>query len=139
MVDVGHSFGKVSVLATMSGNFYLRNFEQTSNADRLKFNGPLVPIYMDLIGPSIVAFVRSLLGNFRKTQKLQTVQTHKTQLQKVSWHTGYNPSVSTCGPAFNPQHWHLFLKVFNAGVVTFITLLSTAFVACISDLKRVPR
>jgi len=50
---------------------------------------------------------------------------------------GYNPSVSTCGPMFNPQHCHLFWGVFNAGVVTFITLLSTAFVACNSYLKRV--
>ena len=41
--------------------------------------------------------------------------------------TGYNPSVSTCCPMCNPQHWHLFWEVFNAGVVTSITLLSTAF------------
>ena len=100
----------MSVLATMSGHFYLKKLERTLNADRLKFNDRLVPIYMDLIGPSIVAFVRSLLGNFRETQNLQTVQTHKTQLQKSSWHTGYNPSVSTCGPTFNPQHWHLSLR-----------------------------
>jgi len=108
LVDVGHRFGKVSVLATMSGHFYLRKLERILNADRLKFNNQLVPIYMDLIGPSIVASVRSLLGNFRETQKLQRIQKHKTQLQKVSWHTGYNPSVSTCGPTFNPQRCHLF-------------------------------
>jgi len=110
LVDLVHRFGKVSVLATMSGNFYLRKVEKTLNADQLKFNDRLVPIYMDLIGPSIVAFVRSLLGNFSETRKLQTVQKHKKRLQKVSWHTGYNPSVSTCGPTFNPQHWHLSLR-----------------------------
>ena len=80
LVDVGHHFGKVSVLASMSAHFYLKKLERTLNADRLKFNDRLVPIYMDLIGPSIVAFVLSLLGNFCKTRKLQTVQTHNTQL-----------------------------------------------------------
>jgi len=110
LVAVGHRFGKVSVLATMWGNFYPKKLEQTSNADRLKFNNRSAQINMNLIEEAIVAFVRSLLGNFRKTRKLQTVQTHKTQLQKVSWHTRYNPSVSTCGPTFNPQHWHLSLR-----------------------------
>ena len=33
LVDVGHRFGNVSVLATMPGNFYLRKLERTSNAD----------------------------------------------------------------------------------------------------------
>ena len=42
LVDVVHRFGKVSVLATMSGNFNLRKLEQTLNADRLKFSGRLV-------------------------------------------------------------------------------------------------
>ena len=94
LVDVGHRFEKVSVLATMPGKFYSKKLERTSNADRLKFKGSSVQINMNLIGPSIVAFVRRLLVNFRETRKLQTLQTHKTQLQKVSWHTGYNPSVS---------------------------------------------
>ena len=40
-------------------------------------------------------------------RKLQKIQTYKTHWQKSSWHTGYNPSVSTCGPTFDPQHWHL--------------------------------
>ena len=59
LVDVGHRFGKVSVLATMPGKFYSRKLQRSSNADRLKFNGRLVQINMNLIGPSIVAFVRS--------------------------------------------------------------------------------
>ena len=139
LVVLGHRFGKVSVLVTMWCNFYLKELEWTSNVDWLKFNSRSAQMYMNLIEGAVVAFVRSLLDNFRETRQLQTVQTHKIQLQKASWHMGYNPSVSTCGPAFNSQHWHLFLEVFNAGVVTFITLLSTAFVACISYLKRVPR
>ena len=74
LVDVaGHRFGKLSVLATMPGEFYSRKLERTSNADRLKFNGRLVQIYINLIGPSIVAFVSSLLGNVCETRKL-----HKT-------------------------------------------------------------
>ena len=60
----------MSVLATMPGKFYSKKLERTSNADRLKFNDRLVPIDIDLIGPAIVAFVRSLVGNFRETQKL---------------------------------------------------------------------
>ena len=107
LVDVGHHFGKVSALATMPGNFHSRKLERTLNANRLKFNSRLVPIYMNSIGPFMVAFVRSQLGNFRETQKLQRIQTNKTQLQKVSWHTGYKTSMSTCGATFNPQHWHL--------------------------------
>ena len=59
LVDVGHRFGKVSVLATISGSFYSRKFERILSADRLKFNGQFVQIYMNLIGPSIVAFVRT--------------------------------------------------------------------------------
>ena len=45
----------------------------------MKVNGWLVPIYMDLIGSSIVAFVRSLLGNFRETQNYKRFK-----------HTGHN-------------------------------------------------
>jgi len=33
LVDVGHRFGKVGVLATMPGNFHLKKLEWTSNAD----------------------------------------------------------------------------------------------------------
>jgi len=77
LVDVGHRFGNVSVLATMPGNFHSKKLEWTLNADRLKFNGWLVQINMNLIIRAIVAFVRSYLRNFRESQKLQTVQTHK--------------------------------------------------------------
>ena len=84
LVNVGHRFGKVSVLATMLGKFYSKKIERTSNADRMKFNGRLVQINMNLIGPSIVAFVRSLVGNFRETRKLQYVQNHKTNFQKAN-------------------------------------------------------
>ena len=59
LVNVGHRFGKVSVLATMPGNFYSRKLERILNAGQLKFNGRLVQIYMNLIGPSIVPFVRN--------------------------------------------------------------------------------
>jgi len=59
LVDIGHRFGKVSVLATMPGKFYSRKLERTLNVDRLKFNDRLIQINMKLIGPSIVAFVRS--------------------------------------------------------------------------------
>jgi len=59
LVDDGHRFGKVDVLATMSGNFYLRKLKWSSNADRLKFNGRLVQINLNLIGQAIVAFVHS--------------------------------------------------------------------------------
>ena len=44
LVDVGHRFGKVGVLATMPGNFYLRKLKLTPDADQLKFNGRLVQI-----------------------------------------------------------------------------------------------
>jgi len=110
LVVVGHRFGKVSVLATMWCIFYPKKLEWTLNADPLKFNGRSALMYMNLIEGAIVAFVRSLLGNFHETRKLQAIQTHKIQLQKASWHTGYNPSVSTCGPTCNPQHWHLSLR-----------------------------
>ena len=59
LVDVGHRFRKVSVLATMPGNVYFRKLERTLNADQLKFNGQMVRIYVNLIGSSIIAFVRS--------------------------------------------------------------------------------
>ena len=59
LVDVGHRFGKVSVLATMPGNFYSRKLERTLNTDRLKFNGRFVQSNINWIGPAIVAFVRS--------------------------------------------------------------------------------
>ena len=113
-------------MATMPSQIYSRKLEWTSNADRLKFNDRSEVSDMGLIGAAIVAFVRSWLGNFRETRKLQTVETHKTQLKPIRWHTGYNPSVSTCGPTFDPQHWHLSLR----GVVqcwrghVYITLLS---------------
>jgi len=88
VVDVGHHFEKVGVLATMPGKFYSRKLERTLNADQLKFNGRLVQIIMNLIGGAIVAFVRSLLGNFCESRKVQTVQTHKTSHQKNRWHAG---------------------------------------------------
>ena len=109
------------------------------NADRLKFNSQLVQINMNLIGPSIVAFVRRLVGNFRETRKLQIVETHTTQLQKVSWHTGYNPSVSTCGPTFDPQHWHLSLRGVQCWRGHVYHVVVTCFLSCFSNLKRVPR
>ena len=56
---MGHRFGKVSVLATMPGDFYPKKLKSTPNADRLKFNGWLAQIDMNLIGPAIVDFVRS--------------------------------------------------------------------------------
>ena len=59
VVDVGHRFGKVSVLATMPGKFYLRKLERSLNDNRLKFNSRLVQINMNLIDQAIVAFVRS--------------------------------------------------------------------------------
>jgi len=59
VVDAGHRFGKVGVLTTMPGNFYLKKLEWTLNADRLKFNARLVQINISFIGPAIVAFVRS--------------------------------------------------------------------------------
>ena len=71
LVAVGHRFEKVSVLATMPSQIYLRKLEWTSNADRLKFNDRSVQIDMNLIEEAIVAFVRSWPGNFRKTRKLQ--------------------------------------------------------------------
>ena len=128
LVAVGHRFEKVSVLATMPSQIHHEKLERTSNADRLKFNDRLVPIDIDLIGPAIVAFVRSLVGNFRETRKLQTVETHKTPCKTARWHTGYNPSVSTCGPTFDPQHWHLSLRGVQCwrGHV-YITLLLPAF------------
>ena len=78
LVDGVHRFGNVSVLATIPGKFYSRKLEWTSSADQLKFNSRLIQINMKLIGPAIVAFVHSELGNFRESRKLQTVQTHKT-------------------------------------------------------------
>ena len=59
LVDVRHRFGKVGVLATIPGNFCSRKLERIWNADWLKFNGWLVQIDLNLIGPAIVAFVRS--------------------------------------------------------------------------------
>jgi len=115
-------------LATMPSQIHHEKLERTSNADRLKFNDRLVPIDIDLIGPAIVAFVRSLVGNFRGTRKLQSVETHKTLCKTARWHTGYNPSVSTCGPTFDPQHWHLSLRGDQCwrGLV-YITMLLPAF------------
>jgi len=95
----------------MSSKIYPVKLEWTSNADRLKLNGWIGQPDISLIGAAIVAFVRRKVGtNFCETQKLQAVQTHKTSHQKSSWHTGYNPSVSTGGPTFETQHWHLSLK-----------------------------
>ena len=59
LVDVGHRFRKVSVLATMSVKFYPKKLEWTSNADWLKFNSRSAQMCLGLIGPAIVAFVRS--------------------------------------------------------------------------------
>ena len=59
LVDVGHRLGKVSVLATLRGNFYSRKLEWTSNADRLKFHSWSALIDMHLIGWAIVIFVCS--------------------------------------------------------------------------------
>ena len=56
---VGHHFGKVSVLATIPGNFHPKKLEWTSNADQLKFNDQSAQMYLGLIGAAIVAFVRS--------------------------------------------------------------------------------
>ena len=128
LVLVGHRFGKVSVLATMPSQIYSRKLEWTSNADRLKFNGWSSISDMSLIGWAIVAFVCSWLCNFCETRKLQFIHTHKTNTKKSSWHTGYNPSVSTCGPTFDPQHWHLSLRGVQCwrGHV-YITLLSPTF------------
>ena len=44
LVAVGHRFEKVSVLATMTSQIHHEKLERTSNADRLKFNGPLVQL-----------------------------------------------------------------------------------------------
>ena len=52
----------------MPGNFYSKKLEWTSNANRLKFNGWFSQIDMNLIGPAIVAFVRSQLDNIRETK-----------------------------------------------------------------------
>ena len=70
LVGVWHRFEKVSVLATMPSQIYLRKLEWTSNADRLKFNDRSVQIDMNSIEEAIVAFVRSWLGNCRETRKL---------------------------------------------------------------------
>jgi len=130
---MGHRFGKVSVLATMPSQFYSRKLEWTSNADRLKLNDRSVQINMNLIEEAIVAFVRSWLGNFCETRKLQTIQTHKTHRKKTRWHTGYNPSVSTCGPTFDPQHWHLSLRGVQCWRDhVYITMLSPALNTCFS-------
>ena len=58
LVAVGHRFEKVSVLATMPSQIHSKKLEWTSNADRLKFEGPLVQINISFIGWAIVAFVR---------------------------------------------------------------------------------
>ena len=107
LVGVGHRFGKVGVLAIMPSQMYAEKLEWTSNPDRLNLNGRLAQIHFNLIGRDIVAFLCRKLGNFCKTQKSEHVQTHKTQLQPSSWHTGYNPSVSTCGPLYETWRWHL--------------------------------
>ena len=59
LVAMGHCFGKASVLATMLDDFYPKELKWISSANRLKFNGQLVQIDMNLIGPAIIAFVRS--------------------------------------------------------------------------------
>ena len=107
LVGVGHCFGKVSVLAIMASQMYPKKLEWTLNADHLKFNGRLAQIHFNLIGRDIVAFVRIKLANFCKLRKLQGVQTHKIECQKASWHTGYNPSISSRRPMYKPQLWHL--------------------------------
>ena len=104
LVGVGHRFGKVSVLPIMPSKIYPGELEWTLNAGHLKFNGRFAKPNKSFIAPAIAAFVRRKLGNFREMRKLQAVQTRKTQVQKTSWHTGYNPSMSTCGPTFEAQH-----------------------------------
>jgi len=79
------------------------------------------------IGPAIVAFVHRKWANFRKLQKLQTVQAHNIEYQKTSWHTSYYPSVSMCGSRSRPSIGISLRVMFNAGVKTFITLLSATF------------
>ena len=56
---MGHSFGKVSVLAIMPSKIYPGKLEWTSNADCLKLNGWFTKPNKISIGPAIVAFVRS--------------------------------------------------------------------------------
>ena len=80
----------MSVLATMPSQIYSRKLERTSNADRLKFNDRSVQIDMNLIEEAIVAFVRSLVGNFRETRKLQSLETHKTLYKTARWHTRFS-------------------------------------------------
>ena len=65
---LGHSFGKVSVLAIMPSKIYPGKLEWTSNADRLKLNGCFAKPNISFIGPAIVAFVRRKLGNFCETK-----------------------------------------------------------------------
>ena len=88
LVGVGLRFGKVSVLAIMSSKKIPGKLEWTWNAEHLKFNYWFGQRNISFVGPAIVAFVRRKLGNFRESQKLQLVQTHKTKLQKASWHMG---------------------------------------------------
>jgi len=59
LVAAGHCFGKVSVLATMAGEFYPNKLEWTLDAHQLKFNGRSAQMYLGLVGHAIVAFVRS--------------------------------------------------------------------------------
>ena len=129
----------MSVLATMPSQIYSRKLEWTSNADRLKFNDRSVQIDMSLIEEAIVGFVPRWLGNFCETRKLQYVETHKTTCKKARWYTGYNPSVSTCRPTFDPQHWHLFLRGVQCWLGhVYITMLLPAFCPAF-HLNRDPR
>jgi len=94
----------------MSSQIYLEKLEWTLNTNRLKFNGRLAQIHLNLIGQAIVAFVRRKLAKYRELQKLQSVQTHKTQRQKVSWYTGQcvdHGSIPSIGTSLR--------VVFNAG------------------------
>ena len=115
VVGAGHRFGKASIFAIMPGNVHPEKLKWTSNADQLMFNKRLVQINMNLIGGAIVAFVRSWLGNFCKSQPLQTVQTHTIQCQKSSWHREISSCASSCGRVYKSQYWHTLRVVFKAG------------------------
>ena len=106
-------FWKGECLGLMPSQICSEKLEWISNADRSKFNGRFGKSTWHNWLVSIVAFVRRELGNFCETRKLQADQTHMTQLKPSRWHTGYNPSVSSCGPLYETQHWYLSFKGAN--------------------------
>jgi len=113
LVGVGHCFGKVSVLATMPGNFHPKKLKWTSNADQLKFNGRVVQIDMNIIGQAIIAFVCSQLCNVCESQELLASLTHKIQYQTSSWHRGNSSYISLCGRMCKSQHWHILASLLE--------------------------